>query len=253
MLHLGTDHPTVGKEVGHHVALHLEGGELLECRLDVFEVAEVVGLADLHLVLPELGVELLAVGVGAGTEEDDSFFGLGTDDPVVESAELETEGELFLGDWGNEESLAVPDPPEELGEGEVVVADLTTGVRGSLGGDVPLVAVEPHVEEGTVLLLEDDGVSDIRDRSALLNALTPVEEPVEGAADVVPVEVLVEDVTASRADDGVELRGVDLVVDEEDQVREPGVALALDAEFLLEVLKGPAGAKGGLEGRYVEV
>ena len=55
---------------------------------------------------------------------------------------------------------------------------------------------------------------------------------------MLPVVVLIEDMTTSRADDEVGLRGLDLIVDEEDQVREPGVALALDPDLFLEVLQG---------------
>jgi hypothetical protein len=44
--------------------------------------------------------------------------------------------------------------------------------------------------------------------------------------------------TASRANDEVGLRGLDLIVDEEDQIRKPGVPFALDTDLLLEVLQG---------------
>ena len=155
----------------------------------------------------------------------------------MEGAELKGEGADRVRDVRDEEPLFAPDPPEELSESEGIVTDPTTCVRGTLGGDVPLVTVEPHVEEASVLLLEDDGLRDVGSLY-LIAALTPVQESIEGTTDMRPVVILIEDVSSGRSDDGIQLRGIDLVVDEEDQVREPRMTLALDSEGLLKVLQG---------------
>ena len=59
---------------------------------------------------------------------------------------------------------------------------------------MPLVTVEPHVEEASVLLLEDDGLSNIWGLD-LPHPLAPVQESIEGTTDMLPILLLIQDVT----------------------------------------------------------
>jgi len=116
---------------------------------------------------------------------------------------------------------------------------------------MPLSTPPPDVDERAILLLEEDTLGEIR-LELLANTLTKIEEAVKGAAHMIPVVGLIEDVSTRCLDNRIHLGRIDLTVNKQNQVVVNGMALALDAKLSSQLFKVGVSTKTNLQGGVVQ-